>query len=129
MPQATLNREEFNLKGVKDSIVIVNALGDIPGGRTLDVTDVTEDYLYAGHVIARKQNSDSTGYIYFPAKITSGSFDNLSDGEEAVGILKVTIPTKMPIAAIVTIGQINEAAMPAKLTAELKTALKDIQFV
>lgn len=127
MPQASLNLKTFSFDNAKDSIVIVNALGDLPGGRTLDVSAYTGDVIYAGHVIGKKTVDGAE--VYFPLKVSSGSFAELGSGESAVGILKASIAKEMPIAAIVTVGQINEAAMPAKLSATLKSALSHIQFI
>ena len=135
MPQASLNLKRFDFTNARDSIVIVNALGDLPGGRTLDVTNYEGDVIYAGTVIAKKQ--DNGNDVYFPLSITESkkpyeqgaTFSTLSSGETAVGILKVSIPKDMPIAAIVTLGQIKEKAMPAAMPATVKKALNFIQFI
>ena len=55
---ASLNDKTYDVESSKDSIIIVKSLADIPGGRTLDVTGFDEDYISAGHIIAKNANGN-----------------------------------------------------------------------
>lgn len=113
-----------------DSIVVVNAIGDLPGGRTLDVSGVAEGttVIAAGHVIVKTAEG-----AYKPLGVTSGAYATIGSGEIAVGILKASVLVSDPRAAIVTIGQINSAAaakaVGAPYTDAIKKVLPHIQFV
>lgn len=126
-PTTNLNRKEHEVISTLDNIVIINALGDIPGGRTLDVSEIHDDVkvIKAGHILIMKDgvvkplgvNSDATAYSSLPA------------GHSYLGVLKATISVKDPRAAIVTIGQINAAASPYPVTDAIKKGLPNIQFL
>ena len=124
MAEANLNFTGEQVDTSKDCIVIVNALGDIPGGRTLDCTGFT-GVLKAGHVIVK---TTSTG-VYKPLGISGTSYGAKDSGDEFVGILKASIPVSDPRAAIVTIGQINAAACPFPITDTIAAGLPRIQFL
>lgn len=61
----------------KDNIVIVDNLGSLPGGRTLDVTGFTPPVIKAGHVIIR----ETSGGSYKPMPAT----DTLTSGVSTLG--------------------------------------------
>lgn len=111
MPQANLTD---NLSGVEtsaDSAVIALLLEDIPGGRTLDVTGVTQDVIKAGTVIVE---DDASGDLK-PLKITDGSYEGLPGSHTYKGVLVSTILTKKPMASIMVRGRVNtEAAEKAQ---------------
>ena len=127
MPQANLNISQSTIPTDKDGIVIINALGDVPGGRTLDVSGVASgtEVLNAGHIIIKET---ATG-VHKPLGVTSGAYNSLDSGEEYVGVLKATIPVDDPRAAIVTIGQVNAAASPYPVTDTIKSGLPRIEFL
>lgn len=124
MAEANLNFTGEQVDTSKDCIVIVNALGDIPGGRTLDCTGFT-GVLNAGHVIVK---TTATG-VYKPLGLSGTSYASKDAGDEFVGILKASIPVSDPRAAIVTIGQINAAACPYPITETIAAGLPLIQFL
>lgn len=130
MATSNLGRKTKEINDSLDSIVIVNALGDIPGGRTLDVSGVAEGttVIAAGHVIIKTAAGE-----YKPLGVSNGAYASLVDGEEFVGILKASVLVKDPRAAIVTIGQINAAAaktaVGAPYTTTIKNGLPRIQFL
>lgn len=128
MPQANLLREQNEINDGLDSIVIVNCLGDIPGGRTLDVSGLpdTMKVIKSGHIIIASNkgvakpmplNGEGTAYGSLPANHTY------------LGVLKSSITVKDPRAAILTMGQVNQAACPYAVTSDMKTALKNIQWL
>lgn len=123
MPESNLTKEVTQISGGNDEIVIVNAPGDIPGGRTLDVTGFT-GVIKAGHIIIK----DSNG-VHKPMPVSGSSYGNLPSNHSYVGVLKATIPVSDPRAAIVTIGQINAAASPYPVTDGIKSGLKHIEFL
>lgn len=128
MPTANLIREQHLIDDGLESIVIVNCLGDIPGGRTLDVSDVASDVtvIKSGHILI----VDSKGKVK-PMPVNSGktAYGTLPSGYSYLGVLKATISVKDPRAAILTMGQVNQAACPYTVTAAMKTALPNIQWL
>lgn len=128
MPQANLIHEQIEVNDGLDSIVIVNCLGDIPGGRTLDVTGVAAGtkVIKAGHIIIA-----SSAGVMKPMPLNAGgtAYGNLPANHSYVGVLKATVSVSDPRAAILTIGQVNQAACPFTVTSDMKTALKNIQWL
>jgi len=129
MPEANLNRESNMVDTGKDGIVIINALTDIPGGRTLDVSGLPASMkvINAGHIIVK---TTATG-VHKPLAVTGTplAYDTKSEDDEFVGVLKASIPVSDPRAAIVTSGQINAAASPFTVTDTIKSGLPLIQFM
>lgn len=130
MATSNLGRKTIEIVNGLDDIIIVNALGDVPGGRALDVSGLPDDQdvVYAGHVIVKTAAGE-----YKPLGISSGAYAAIASGEKAVGILKASVLKSDPRAAIVTIGQINasaaKTAVGAPYTDAIKTALPHIEFI
>lgn len=122
---ASINRENYLVDDGNDSIVIVRDLADLPGGRTLDVSAWTEDVLRAGHIIKHNTSDDT----FAPLGVTSGAYAALGENEEYFGVLKASILKTKPFAAILTVGEVNAAASPYPVTAEIKSALPAIRFI
>lgn len=126
----TLGRKTNEINSALDDIIIVNALGDVPGGRTLDVSGVASGVttLSAGHVIVK-----TSAGVYKPLAVTNKAYASIASGETAVGVLKASILVSDPRAAIVTMGQVNASAaatgVGAPYTTAIKTALPNIQFI
>ena len=125
MPTAQLNKDAFVLDDGNDSIVIISALTDIPGGRTLDVSGVTSDVVRAGHVLIQ----DNVTKAIAPLGVSGRSYVTLPEGKSYVGVLKCSVLKRDPRAAIVTAGQVNAAASPFPVTAEIKAGLPRIEFI
>ena len=128
MATANLKRTSIEVDDGLDSIVIVNDLGDVPGGRTLDVSDVASDVevIRSGHILIK----DDTSKAVKPLGITSGgAYDSLPQGYSYLGVLKASILKIDPRAAILTIGQVNAAASPYPVTSTIKTGLPRIEFI
>ena len=111
-----------------DVVIIKKVDHDIPGGKTLDVTGVTEEVLKAGRVIIIET---ATGKLK-PLAITTGAYVALPGGHTYKGILISTILTKRPFASVMLAGDVNEGAvinydLPA-IPAGAKTALTHILF-
>lgn len=128
MPQANLLREQNEINDGLDSIVIVNCLGDIPGGRTLDVSGLpdTMKVIKSGHIIIASNNG-----VAKPMPLNDGgtAYGSLPASHSYLGVLKSSITVKDPRAAILTMGQVNQAACPYAVTSDMKTALKNIQWL
>ena len=120
---ASMNREAVQIDNSNDSIVIVNALGDIPGGRTLDMTGFSNG-IKGGHIIIKL----STG-VYAPMPVSGSSYGSLPASAAYVGVNRYSVSAADPRAAIVTVGQVNAAAMPYPLTNDIKSALSHIEFL
>lgn len=127
MATTNLNRDIHEIQSGLDSIVIVKALGDIPGGRTLNVEDVASDVkvIKAGHIIIAKDND----YKPMPVASSGEAYGSLPSGYSYVGVLKASVSVKDARAAILTIGQVNAAASPYPVTSAIKTTLSQIQFL
>jgi len=131
MAQSTLGRKSIEINDGYDSIVIVNALGDIPGGRTLDVSGLASDVtvVRAGNILVQNTMTKEVS----PLKITDGAYEALPTGCAYLGVLKASVLVKDPRAAILTMGQVNAAAAKtatgAPITDEIKAGLPNIQFL
>jgi hypothetical protein len=109
-----------------DSIVIISALGDIPGGAVINFSlTPTLEVAKAGHILITK---DSDGEVA-TLGASEGIYSALPTGYSYVGVLKASITKRNPQGSIVTIGQINAAASPYPITAAIKAALPLIQFM
>lgn len=125
MSVTNLNRTPEHFDDGNDSIVIVRDLGDIPGGRSLDVSEVTEDVIRAGHILI----SNSTSGEVKPLGVTGNAYVSLPSGWAYCGVLKHSVLKTDARAAILTIGQVNAAACPYPITTAIKTGLPHIQFI
>lgn len=126
MAQASLNRASREIYDDKAGIIIVNDLGDVVGGRTLDVSgvDAGTDVILAGWVIKKTAAGE-----YAPLGVSDNAYVSLAEGEAYVGILKKSVLVADPRAAILTIGQINAAACPVAITAAIAAGLPRIEFI
>jgi hypothetical protein len=127
MATSSLNRETVQISGGNDSIVIIKDMGDLPGGRVLDVSGVAAGtaVVRAGHVLYQ----NAAGDIVPLGVASSGAYDALPEGGEYIGVLKTSVLVSDPRASVLTMGQVNAAASPYPVTDEIKTALKHIQFL
>lgn len=128
MPTANISSTS-SIDTSADSIVIVDLIEDIPGGRTLDATGVAEEVLKAGRIIIEETASGDLK----PLVITDGSYDSLPASHTYKGVLVSTILTAKPFASVMVRGTMNEEAsknaheLPS-VPAGAKTALTLIRF-
>ena len=115
----------------KDDVIIQKHIADIPGGRALDVTGVTEEVLYAGHPIITDGNGN-----YKPLAVTDTlgvkAYGSKPEGWSYAGLLYRSILTKKPSASILIAGVVNDAAVEIPYgdhKAAIKSALPNIMFV
>ncbi len=127
MPQANLAKTT-TVDTSMDSVVIQNYIEGVPGGRTLDVTGVTDKVIKAGHVIIQETSTGNNK----PLSISNGVYADLPSGHTYRGILAVSVLTEKPFASIMVRGSVNEeaaknAGLPA-YKAAAKSALSLIRF-
>lgn len=104
---ANLNNNPVEYDTTMDSVVIIKVDHDIPGGKTLDVTGVTEEVLKAGRVIIEET---ATGKLK-PLAISGGAYAALPANHTYKGILIATILTKKPFASVMLAGNVNDGAV------------------
>lgn len=125
MSVVNLYKETINYEDGNDAIVIVNDLGDIPGGRSLDVSEVTADVIRAGHILIV---NDTTKEVK-PLGVSGEAYVSLPSDHSYLGVLKHSVLKTDARAAILTIGQVNAAASPYPVTSAIKTGLPRIEFL
>ena len=111
-----------------DPIVIRKHVDGIKGGRLLDVTGFTDEFVKAGHVIIRDTATQTT---YKPMPVSGTAYGSLPANYEYVGIVERTVPTAEPFVAILTIGEVNEKVLPYpidSIKAAFKSAVPTIVF-
>jgi hypothetical protein len=124
MATVSLNRDNYLIDDGNDSKVVITDLAGIPGGRALDMTGFEGDVVKAGHIIKQTASGE-----YAPLGVSDGAYASLSEGESYAGVLKVSILKDKPMAAILTMGEINAAASPYPVTATIKAGLPQIKFL
>ncbi|MGM9810966.1 MAG: hypothetical protein ACI30J_08905 [Paludibacteraceae bacterium] len=127
----TLTTERKQVLFGKDGVIIQKHIADIPGGRALDVTGITEEVLYAGHPIITDGNGK-----YKPLAVTTTegvkAYDSKPEGWNYAGVLYRSILTKKPSASILIAGVVNDAAVEipyGEHKAAIKSAIPSIIFV
>lgn len=116
-------RNLTRIEDANDDIVVVKALSDITGGRTLDVSAWSGSVIRAGHIIIQK--ADGT---LAPLGVSDGKYVLLSSGQSYAGVLKTTIVTTDPRASVFDSGIVNAAASPYDLNAEIVSGLPRVIF-
>lgn len=120
MKRVELAHESKKVIFGNDSKVIEKYISGNPkGGASLDVTNFTEPYIYAGHVII----SDGVNYLPMPIKKDKSGYASLPVGAKYAGILYRTIETAKPFASILTNGEVNSELVPFKMD-EIAEAFK-----
>lgn len=125
MAITNLNRDNYLIDDGNDYKVIVRDLADVPGGRSLDVSNWSEDVIRAGHIIKHNTTTDE----YAPLGVSSGAYASLAEGEEYAGVLKVSILKDKALAAIMTMGEVNAAVAPYPITSTIAAGLPQIKFL
>lgn len=105
-----------------DPVVIRQGVGYIKGGKVLDVSDWTDEFVLCGHIIV------TDGTTYKPLGVTDDAYDSLEDGYEYAGVLVTTVSVKEPFASILYSGEVNDNAVPFTITDGIKTGLPLISW-
>ena len=128
MTKVNLNNEPNEIITGNDNIVIAKYLDGIDGGCSLDVTGYPLKVIKAGVPAI----TDGAGtYKPMPLNAEGTAFAALPEGYSYAGIIKGTIRTAKPFAAIMTRGRVNPAAAPYPYNAildALKAALPLVEF-
>ena len=94
----------------KDGIVIQKHIASLKGGRALVVTDFTDDYIYAGHVIITKDGVYKPMPVVAATETVAAHYGTLPEGWAYAGILRTTIEKARPLAPVMIDGLVNIAA-------------------
>tara|TARA_B110001452_G_scaffold28410_1_gene22317 strand:- start:4591 stop:4962 length:372 start_codon:yes stop_codon:yes gene_type:complete len=121
MATADLSKNNGTVHTTNDSVVIVQDLDGLPGGRTLNVTGFPDSEISAGHVIIKET---ATGeYKPLPVDSTKPA------GYEYVGYLVASLSVENAQAAITYAGTVNEAYCKYKIPAEAKTSINRVTII
>lgn len=123
MGAANLNHESEFVDTGKDSIVIMNYLDGVNGGRTLDTTGFTPRVIQAGHIVIK----DASGN-HKPMPVADEAYGSLPARHSFVGVVVASVKTSDPRVAIMTRGKVNKEASPYPVTEAMVSALKLIEF-
>lgn len=105
-----------------DSIVIRRYIAGLQGGRVLDVSDFTLEFIRAGHVILH--DTTNGGYKPMPVNDDKDGYADLPDGCEYAGVAAATKSVKDPFVSIMYAGEVNDEAVPFSID-DIKDALKE----
>lgn len=139
MAESNLGVYREDITTANDGIAIVQAVTDLPGGRTLEVAAYRESLeayaaahaeaglaaaVYAGTPIGRTEAGE-----YLPFAVgTDGAFTTPA-GATPVGVARSTVRLNDPRVGIVTSGTVNWAAVPFKVGKEARAALPRLEFI
>lgn len=108
-----------------DPIVIRKYIAGIQGGRVLDVTGFTDEFIRAGHLIIVKPAANETEKdVYKPMPVADGAYSALPEGHEYAGVCTASKSVKEPFIGIMYDGEVNDVASPYPLTDEIRAAIK-----
>lgn len=124
MAVVELNNAKTTVDTGNDSIVIVEYLEGVPGGRTLNVTGFTNPVIQAGHIVIVETASKERK----PMPVSDGAYAALPSGHTFEGVAVASVLTEKPMAGIMVRGSVNEVASPYPVTEEIKKALPLIRF-
>lgn len=128
MSTANLNTSKNEVITGNDSVVIVNCLDSIRGGRTLDVTDFGPEVIHAGHLIIKTQQG---AYAPMPVKTDGSGYAALPQDASYAGYLVASVSRQRPFAAVMVRGTVNPQAVPFDMTSiidDVKAALPLIDY-
>jgi hypothetical protein len=108
--QVNLVDDGINIDNSKDSIVIIENIVSLRGGKSLDVTGYPFDVLNAGHILIKETATGN--YKPMPLATGNAAYDALPTGHAYAGVLVATILKKRPFAGVMTWGIVNEPASP-----------------
>ncbi len=103
-----------------DAVVIRRAGACLIGGKTLDMSGFSDDYVKAGHIVIHETDTDT----YKLLGVSNGAYSALPAGCEYVGVVRASKPKDAPFVSVMYEGEVNDNASPYPLTDAIKTALK-----
>ena len=123
MANVDLNDENVVVDTGNDSIVIINFIEGITGGRTLDVTGFTPKVIQGGHIVIKDVKGE-----YKPMPVTDSVYAALPADHTVEGVVVTSVLPSKAMVAIMVRGSVNQVASPYPVTAEIKAALPLIRF-
>lgn len=103
---ANLDNAGTNFDTSNDSIVIIQNLETIPGGKTLDVTGFTPDVIPAGHLVIEET---ATGVLK-PMPISGANYGTLTAGHTYKGVVVSSVLKTKPFVSVMVRGSVNKNA-------------------
>lgn len=89
------------------------------------MTGWTPDVVRAGHIIKHNTSTDE----YAPLGLSGTDYVSLSENEEYAGVLKASVLKDRPLAAIMTVGEVNASVAPYAITSTIAAGLPQIKFL
>ena len=124
MAVANLNNVKTTIDTGNDSIVIVEYLEGVPGGRTLNVEGFKEPVIQGGHIVIVETATKDRK----PMPVADGAYAALPAGHKFEGVVVASVLTEKPMVGIMVRGSVNEVASPYPVTDAMKAALPLIRF-
>lgn len=128
MPTASLNNTGTSIDTGNDSIVIVEYISGVPGGRTLNVTGFAPDVIPAGHLVIEET---ATGDLK-PMPVEGTDYAALPAGHTyAPYVVVASVLKTKAMVGLMDRGTVNHLAMTyniATILAAVKTAIPHIIF-
>nr|WP_129732333.1 hypothetical protein [Parabacteroides goldsteinii] len=124
MALANLDNAKTTVDTGNDSIVIVEYLEGVPGGRTLNTEGFTAPVIQAGHIVIVETATKERK----PMPIAGEAYAALPAGHTFEGVVVASVLTEKPMVGIMVRGSVNEVASPYPVTDAMKTALPLIRF-
>lgn len=124
MAVVNLDNAKVTIDTGNDSVVIVEYLEGVPGGRTLDVTGFKNPVIQAGHIVIVETSTKERK----PMPVAGEAYAALPTGHTFEGVVVASVLTEKPMVGIMVRGSVNEVASPYPVTDAMKTALPLIRF-
>ena len=139
MAESNLGVYREEITTANDGITIVQAVTDLPGGRTLAVAAYREslaayatahaeaelaEAVYAGTPIGRTEAGE-----YQPCPLGADGVFAAPTDAQPVGVARSTVRLSDPRVGIVTSGTVNWASIPLRVGKEARAALPRLDFI
>lgn len=124
MATVNLNNGKTTVDTSNDSIVIVEYIEGVPGGRTLNVEGFAPSVIQAGHIAIMETATKERK----PMPVSGEAYAALPDGHAYEGVVVASVLKEKAMVGIMVRGSVNEVASPYPVTAAMKTALPLIRF-
>lgn len=125
MASTNLNNESQRVDTGNDSIVIINHIEGVPGGRSLDTTGFTPAVIKAGHIVIK----DTSGnYKPMPINTDGSAYGTLPTDHTIEGVVVASVLSSKAMVGIMVRGSVNQVASPYPVTEAIKSALPLIRF-
>lgn len=122
---ANLNNTGDKFDTSNDSIVIVNNLETIPGGKTLDVTGFAPDVIPAGHLVIEET---ATG-ILKPMPVSGTAYGTLPASHTYKGVVISSVLKTKPFVGIMIRGSVNRNASKYAIASVLTAVIAALPLI